>query len=126
MRRKTHIQWTQLTWNPTTGCSKVSQGCKFCYAERWAVMQNKRGIKQYQKSFSLSLAPNRILDPLKLKSPSIIFVNSMSDVFHEDIPLTYLKSIFAVMNEASQHRFQILTKRSERLAQLSHQLIWSE
>lgn len=123
---RSNIEWTEVSWNPTTGCNKVSDGCKYCYAENWANMQKKRGIQQYKEGFSFTLAPNRIFEPLKWKESKTVFVNSMSDIFHEKMPLDYLKKIFKVMNDSPQHIYQILTKRSERLNQLPHFLTWSE
>src|SRR5689334_13861878 len=106
MASPSNIEWTNFTWNPTTGCTKISAGCKFCYAERWAIMHEKRGIQQYRNGFAFTLAENRLYDPLKLKGKQIIFVNSMSDLFHADMPDDYLKKIFEVMNQAGQHTFQ--------------------
>jgi protein gp37 len=102
MTAPSNIEWTKFTWNPTTGCTKVSAGCKFCYAERWAVMHHKRGIPQYKNGFEFNLAENRLEAPLKLKGRQTIFVNSMSDLFHPDMPDEYLQKVFAIMNQASQ------------------------
>jgi len=118
MTYRSNIKWTELTWNPSTGCSKVSSGCKYCYAERWAIMHQKRGIRQYTEGFKFAIAPDRLEAPLKIKEPRIIFVNSMSDLFHEGMPDEYLIRVFEVMNRAPQHQFQILTKRSEKLKAL--------
>jgi protein gp37 len=125
MASPSNIEWTNFTWNPTTGCTKVSAGCKHCYAERWATMHEKRGIKQYKHGFEFTLAENRLFDPLKLKGNQTIFVNSMSDLFHPNMPDEFLKKVFAVMNQASQHTFQILTKRSEKLLDLKNKVIIS-
>ncbi len=122
---RTNIEWTGITWNPTTGCSKVSSGCKHCYAERWAYMQKKRGINQYKSGFELTLSPGRLNDPLKWKTSQLVFVNSMSDLFHEKVPDEYISKVFRVMNETPQHTYQVLTKRVERLKHLSTILKWS-
>jgi protein gp37 len=126
MAGKTHIEWTESTWNPITGCSKISPGCKNCYAERLSYRLNAMGSVRYTNNFNLTLHEDLIEIPLSWKKPRIIFVNSMSDLFHEKVPLEFIKKIFTVMNEASWHTFQILTKRSERLAHLSDKLIWPE
>ncbi|WP_050021005.1 DUF5131 family protein [Chryseobacterium sp. P1-3] len=91
---KSNIEWTEITWNPTTGCTKVSSGCKNCYAERWANMQHIRGINQYRNGFELTLATERLNDPLKWKKPQIVFVNSMSDLFHDKVETEYVKKSF--------------------------------
>jgi protein gp37 len=118
------IEWTEATWNPVTGCDKVSPGCAHCYAETFA--ERWRGISghPYEQGFSLRLWPQRIQQPLRWKRPRLIFVNSMSDLFHERIPEEYLFEIFDVMGAASQHTFQILTKRENRLAELAPRLTW--
>lgn len=125
MSGKTRIEWSEITWNPVTGCSKISTGCKFCYAERWASMQHKRGISQYKNAFNVTIAENRLKEPYKWTSKKLVFVNSMSDLFHEEIPLTYLKEIFAVMNDLSNHTFQVLTKRIDRAVELTNELSWT-
>jgi protein gp37 len=118
------IEWTEATWNPVTGCSKVSPGCAHCYAETFA--ERWRGIAghPYEQGFDLRLWPRRLVQPLRWKRPRMIFVNSMSDLFHEDIPEAYLREIFEVMRMADHHTFQILTKRHERLAELAPALPW--
>jgi protein gp37 len=118
------IEWTQATWNPLTGCNKVSQGCKHCYAERMASRLQAMGQPHYQNGFQLTLHPDALELPLHWKQPRTIFVNSMSDLFHDDVPLSFIRQVFEVMGQASQHRFQVLTKRSERLWELSPQLPW--
>lgn len=118
------IEWTEKTWNPTTGCSKVSQGCKFCYAEVMAGRLQAMGVEKYADGFKVRLHPDTLEQPKKW-SPSVIFVNSMSDLFHEEIPLSYIQRVFAVMNDCPQHQFQVLTKRAERLAQVAKHLPWS-
>jgi len=122
---RSNIEWTEATWNPVTGCSKISSGCKYCYAERWALMQEKRGISQYRNGFSLTLAPERLNDPKKWQTPKLIFVNSMSDLFHEEIPEDYIRKVFQVMNDTPRHTYQILTKRIERVKKICSELTWS-
>jgi protein gp37 len=118
------IEWTQVTWNPVTGCSKVSQGCKHCYAERLAIRLQKMGVRGYQNGFSVTLHEEAVELPLRWKYPRIIFVNSMSDLFHERIPFEFIKQVFATMERSPQHIFQILTKRSKRLKELARELPW--
>lgn len=124
MSDRSEIEWTQATWNPVTGCDKVSPGCAHCYAETFA--ERWRGIPghPYEQGFDLRLWPERLGQPLRWKRPRIIFVNSMSDLFHEDIPETFIADVFEVMGLAPQHTFQILTKRHERLAELGPKLTW--
>lgn len=124
MNTNTKIEWTESTWNPVTGCTKVSEGCRHCYAERLAKRLQAMGNRKYKEGFEVTLHPNVLEEPLKWKKQSIIFVNSMSDLFHEDVPVDYIKRVFAVMKEADQHIFQVLTKREDRLQQLAHELIW--
>lgn len=121
---QTTIEWTESSWNPVTGCTKISAGCANCYAERMAKRLQAMGNPNYSNGFKLTLQPRMLEAPLRWKSPRKIFVNSMSDLFHEKIPLTYIKKVFAVMASARQHTFQILTKRSERLLELSSYLDW--
>jgi protein gp37 len=123
--KRSKIEWTEVTWNPTTGCNKVSAGCKNCYAEKWANMQNKRGISQYKNGFELTLAPDRLNDPFKWKKPLTVFVNSMSDLFHEKVEDVYIEKIFRIMNDTPHHTFQVLTKRIERVKTLPSSLNWS-
>lgn len=120
------IEWTEATWNPVTGCSKVSPGCAHCYAETFA--ERWRGVPghPYQQGFDLRLWPSRLDQPLRWKLPRVIFVNSMSDLFHERIPDDFVRKIFDVMVEADWHTFQILTKRHERLVDLAPDLPWPE
>lgn len=120
------IEWTESTWNPVTGCNKVSPGCKNCYAERMALRLQAMGQSNYRNGFDLTLHEHMLERPLQWKKPQLIFVNSMSDLFHEDIPLEYIQRVFDVMQRASWHNFQVLTKRSERLAQLSPYLVWPD
>lgn len=120
------IEWTESTWNPVTGCNKVSPGCKNCYAERMALRLQAMGQSNYRNGFDLTLHEHMLERPLQWKKPQLIFVNSMSDLFHEDIPLEYIQRVFDVMQRASWHNFQVLTKRSERLAQLCPYLVWPD
>ncbi|PYM96624.1 MAG: hypothetical protein DME04_01355 [Candidatus Rokuibacteriota bacterium] len=118
------IEWTDATWNPVTGCTKVSPGCKHCYAERLAHRLRAMGNPRYTQGFALSLHPDQLNLPLEWRRPRRIFVNSMSDLFHEAIPDGYLHRVFDVMVKADWHVFQILTKRSARLAALAPDLPW--
>lgn len=126
MAQKSEIEWTQSTWNPVTGCDKVSAGCKNCYAERMAGRLQLMGQQNYRRGFELTLQPHMLERPLAWKTPQTIFVNSMSDLFHKDIPDSYIQSVFNVMRQASWHRFQVLTKRSERLRQISPNIDWPD
>lgn len=119
------IEWTELTWNPTTGCTKISQGCKFCYAEVMTRRLKAMGIEKYKDGFKVRTHPETLRIPYTWKSSKVVFVNSMSDLFHEDIPLNFIKDVFKVMNENGQHIFQVLTKRSERLLEVHEKLNWS-
>lgn len=119
------IEWTEMTWNPTTGCSKVSAGCKFCYAEVMSHRLQAMGIEKYKDGFAVRIHPDALGIPYTWKTSKIVFVNSMSDLFHEDIPLEFIKQVFDVMNDNPQHVFQILTKRAERLRELHAELKWT-
>jgi protein gp37 len=119
------IEWTEATWNPVTGCSKISAGCKFCYAERMARRLKAMGQPNYRNGFSLTLHEHMIELPLSWKKPQTIFVNSMSDLFHKDVPLEFIERVFDVMGRAHWHRFQVLTKRAERLSSMSSILPWA-
>jgi len=118
----TGIEWTDKTWNPTTGCSKVSPGCRYCYAEALT----KRFPNNFPHGFDLTLHPDRLEQPRKWRSPSRVFVNSMSDLFHEDVPIDYLQEVFAVMRDTPWHIYQILTKRDDNLVKLASQLEWAD
>jgi protein gp37 len=124
MALKSAIEWTEATWNRVTGCTKISPGCKFCYAERMAKRLKAMGQANYRNGFELTLQPQSLEAPLTWKRPQSIFVNSMSDLFHKDVELEYVQKVFSVMEQASWHRFQILTKRAERLAELAPHLPW--
>ena len=119
------IEWTESTWNPVTGCDKISPGCKFCYAERMAERLQAMGQPNYKNGFDLTLQPRMLGLPLTWRKPQTIFVNSMSDLFHEDVPLSFIKQVFDVMRRAHWHRFQVLTKRASRLATLDKDLTWA-
>jgi protein gp37 len=125
MGLKTAIEWTESTWNPVTGCTKVSPGCKHCYAERMAERLQAMGQENYRNGFKLTLQPHMLELPLRWKRPQTIFVNSMSDLFHEEVPLDYIQSVFEVMRRAHWHSFQVLTKRAERLLDLDTSLEWA-
>src|ERR1700730_14782570 len=125
MATNSPIEWTDATWNPVTGCSKISPGCKHCYAERMANRLQAMGQKNYRNGFELTLQPQMLELPLKWKTPKRIFVNSMSDLFHVDVPLSFIKDVFDVMRHAHWHQYQVLTKRSERLLELSPRLQWA-
>ena len=118
MSTKTSIEWTEHTWNPATGCTKVSPGCENCYAEVMAKRLQAMGVKGYENAFKLTLQPHRLEEPLQRKKSTVYFVNSMSDLFHEDIPVSYIKKVFEVIEKAPWHTFQILTKRAERMADI--------
>jgi protein gp37 len=120
------IEWTESTWNPLTGCTKISPGCKHCYAERMAKRLQAMRQPNYVNGFKLTMHEHVVNLPLTWKKPQMIFVNSMSDLFHEDVPLEFIQKIFAVMCEASWHTFQVLTKRSEHLVALSASFDWPQ
>ncbi|MBM4202420.1 MAG: phage Gp37/Gp68 family protein [Gammaproteobacteria bacterium] len=124
MTTKTRIEWTELTWNPVTGCTKLSQGCKHCYAERMAKRLKAMGNPRYPDGFEVRLHEDLIDAPRRWKKPARIFVNSMSDLFHEAVPEAFIQRIFETLTACPRHTFQILTKRSERLERLGHRLPW--
>ncbi len=124
MGAKSNIEWTESTWNPVTGCTKISPGCKNCYAERLSYRLKAMGQHNYANGFALTLQPHMLEIPLRWKTPQVIFVNSMSDLFHKNVPTSYIQQVFDVMVRADWHYYQVLTKRSERLMQLSSQLPW--
>lgn len=126
MATKSKIEWTETTWNPITGCTKLSQGCKNCYAERLSKRLKAMGQARYKNGFQLTLHYDLIGQPLKWTKPRLIFVNSMSDLFHEDVPFEFIQEIFKTMAKCPHHIFQILTKRSERLRNFSKILPWPE
>jgi protein gp37 len=118
------IEWTDATWNPVTGCTKISPGCKFCYAERMSKRLKAMGQSNYRNGFKLTLQPQMLEHPLRWRQPRRIFVNSMSDLFHIDVPLAYIQEVFGVMASAYWHQYQVLTKRSDRLLELNSALNW--
>jgi protein gp37 len=124
MSTKTNIEWTEMTWNPVTGCTKISQGCKNCYAERMAKRLKAMGSDRYRDGFRVTLHPDLLDLPRRWRQPRAVFVNSMSDLFHEDIPDEYIGRVFETMRACPQHTFQVLTKRAERLAALAPRLSW--
>lgn len=125
MAPKSKIEWTESTWNPITGCTKISEGCLNCYAERMAHRLQAMSQEKYKKGFELTLHPKELTKPLSWKKSHIIFVCSMSDLFHKDVPDEYIQNVFDVMNKAHWHTFQVLTKRSDRLASISTKLKWT-
>jgi protein gp37 len=124
MGDNSHIEWTEATWNPVTGCTKISQGCKNCYAERLAHRLQRMGLARYSNGFRVTLHPDVLDLPKSWKKPKLVFVNSMSDLFHPDVPIEYISRVFAVMVSCPHHTFQVLTKRSSRLRELAQQLPW--
>jgi protein gp37 len=124
MAAESKIEWTEMTWNPVTGCTKVSAGCQHCYAERMAKRLQAMGVERYRNAFRLTLQEDLIEVPLKWKRPRLIFVNSMSDLFHEDVPLDFVQRVFETMVRCPQHNFQVLTKRSRRLREMACRLPW--
>ncbi|MGB9177971.1 MAG: phage Gp37/Gp68 family protein [Pyrinomonadaceae bacterium] len=124
MAQSSAIEWTEATWNPVTGCTKISPGCEHCYAERLALRLQAMGQRNYADGFNLTLQQDALELPLRWKRPQVIFVNSMSDLFHKDVPVDFILRVFDVMRRANWHRYQILTKRSNRLTRLSRQLLW--
>lgn len=113
----TKIEWTEQTWNPSVGCSKISPACENCYAEKMAMRLKAMRVPGYENGFDLTMLPNRLREPLKRKTPTMFFVNSMSDIFHEQIPFSYVDEIFNTISQSSQHTFQILTKRATRMSE---------
>lgn len=124
MADRSSIEWTEATWNPVTGCTKVSAGCKHCYAERLSKRLQAMGKPQYANGFRLTLHPEMLDRPRRWKRGRVIFVNSMSDLFHDRVPEEFIREVFRVMEECSQHRFQVLTKRPERACELASRLPW--
>jgi protein gp37 len=125
MSTNSKIEWTDATWNPVRGCTKISPGCKHCYAERFA--ERFRGVRghPFEQGFDLRLISAKVAEPLSWRKPQRIFVNSMSDLFHDQVPLEYIQGVFDVMNRADWHQYQVLTKRAERLEELSEKLAWA-
>lgn len=126
MAENSSIEWTESTWNPLTGCAKISPGCKHCYAERMAKRLQAMGQPNYAHGFQLTIHENALEKPLEWKKPQVIFVNSMSDLFHKDVPVEFILEVFDVMRRAHWHTFQVLTKRAERLEEINPQIEWPE
>lgn len=122
----TKIEWTDTTWNPVTGCTPISDGCKYCYAMRMAKRLKAMGNKRYASGFKVTLHHDLIERPLHWCRSRMVFVNSMSDLFHEEIPLEFIQKVFATMNQAHNHIFQVLTKRSSRLVEVCNELVWTK
>ena len=126
MAKGSSIEWTESTWNPVTGCTKISAGCRHCYAERMAHRLQAMGQPNYRAGFAVTLQPQMLELPLGWRKPQMIFVNSMSDLFHEDVPAAFIRQVFDVMRRANWHRFQVLTKRADRLEAIGASLDWPE
>lgn len=124
MAQQSSIEWTDATWNPVTGCSKISPGCKHCYAERMALRLHAMGQPRYRNGFEVTLQPDVVAQPLTWRKPRNIFVNSMSDLFHESVPTHFIQQVFSIAWQAHWHVFQVLTKRADRIEQLGQQLDW--
>jgi protein gp37 len=120
------IEWTEMTWNPTTGCDKISAGCKYCYAEIMTRRLKAMGIEKYKDGFAIRTHEDTLQIPYSWKSSKIVFVNSMSDLFHPEVSLEFIQKVFAVMNNTPQHTYQILTKRAKRLYEVYHFLSWTK
>ena len=125
MSTHSSIEWTDVTWNPVTGCTKISHGCKHCYAERMAKRLREMGVEKYRRGFSVAIHESTLGDPLKWKQPRLVFVNSMSDLFYKSVPTTFIERVFDVMNRAPQHVFQVLTKRPSRVVEMNERLYWA-
>jgi protein gp37 len=125
MIAKSRIEWTEVTWNPVTGCTKVSQGCKHCYAERMAMRLEAMGNARYLNGFRVTLHPDLLDAPRYWRQPKLVFVNSMSDLFHEAVPEPFVRRVFDTMADCGRHTFQVLTKRADRLAALAADLPWA-
>jgi protein gp37 len=123
---QSNIEWTELTWNPVTGCNKISPGCKNCYAEVMTRRLKSMGVEKYSEGFKIRTHPDTLTTPFTWKKSKVVFVNSMSDLFHPEVHIDYIKAVFAVMNQTPQHVYQVLTKRSERLLEVADQLNWTE
>ncbi len=126
MAQGSGIEWTESTWNPVTGCTKISPGCKNCYAERMAHRLQRMGQPNYRNGFQVTLQPLMLELPMRWRKPQAIFVNSMSDLFHDDVPAEYIQKVFDIMRRAHWHRFQVLTKRAERLVAIDGLIDWPD
>ncbi len=125
MATRSGIEWTETTWNPVTGCSKVSPGCAHCYAERMAKRLQAMGVRKYRHGFDVAVHASALEEPFRWTQPKLVFVNSMSDLFHPSVPTAFIESVFATMNRASRHTFQVLTKRPGRVGSLDSRLRWT-
>lgn len=126
MSQDSPIEWTESTWNPVTGCTRISPGCKHCYAERMARRLQAMGQPNYRNGFRLTVHPHVVQAPLRWRKPRVIFVNSMSDLFHKDVPFEFVRQVFDVMERAGQHTFQVLTKRPEVALEYADRLPWPD
>lgn len=124
MAGRSEIEWTEVTWNPVTGCSRISEGCRNCYAHRMAHRLQAMGNGRYRNGFRVTLHPDLVDLPKRWKAPRVVFVNSMSDLFHEKVPLSFIQSVFRTMESCQRHTFQVLTKRSDRLRKVADKLPW--
>jgi protein gp37 len=125
MSKDSSIEWTESTWNPVTGCTKISDGCKNCYAERMAKRLSAMGHPNYKNGFTVSCHEHILELPLKWRKPKMVFANSMSDLFHKSVPTSFVEKVFRIMNRARWHCFQVLTKRSDRMAKISTRISWA-
>ena len=125
MASRSAIEWTEITWNPVTGCSKISHGCKHCYAERMSRRLRAMGAQKYREGFKVTVHPRTLEEPSRWNRPHLVFVNSMSDLFHKSVPTEFIRAVFDVMNRSPQHTFQVLTKRPGRVVQLDKRLSWT-
>ncbi len=123
---QSNIEWTELTWNPVTGCNKISPGCKFCYAEVMSRRLKAMGVEKYKDGFNIRTHSDSLNIPFTWRGSKVVFVNSMSDLFHPDVPVDFIKAVFSVMNQTQQHTYQILTKRSDRVLAMSDDLTWTD
>ncbi|MEJ5996610.1 phage Gp37/Gp68 family protein [Pedobacter sp. Du54] len=123
---QSNIEWTELTWNPVTGCTKISPGCKFCYAETMTKRLTAMGVEKYKDGFKVRTHPDTLNIPFTWKKSRIVFVNSMSDLFHPEVPIEFIQAVFAVMNKTPQHIYQVLTKRPDRVLEIADSLNWSK
>jgi protein gp37 len=122
---ESNIEWTELTWNPVTGCNKISPGCKYCYAEVMSKRLKSMGTEKYKDGFKIRTHSDALNIPFTWKKSKVVFVNSMSDLFHPEVPVEFIQAVFLVMNQTPQHTYQVLTKRSDRLLELSELLNWT-
>ncbi|HEY9115591.1 MAG TPA: phage Gp37/Gp68 family protein [Bacteroidales bacterium] len=123
---QSNIEWTEITWNPTTGCTKISDGCVFCYAHPLSLRLKAMGLEKYRNGFKLTLHPKELMRPYSWRGSKVVFVNSMSDLFHHEVPDEFIQQVFEVMNETPQHKYQLLTKRPERIKSLENKLVWTD